>query len=61
MIQDAATDPKCILCGFRADVLLLLASSVFLVFSCKPLASILCFLVGSLEFQRVFLAAESGV
>ena len=34
----AATDPKRILCCFCAVVLLLLASCVFLVFSCRALA-----------------------
>ena len=46
--DNAPTDPHCIVCCFRAVVLLLLASSVFLVFSCRALA---CFLFFSVETQ----------
>ena len=47
LVHNAATDPKRILCCFRAVVLLLLAACVFLVVYCK---AFLVFLVGSLVF-----------
>ena len=55
--RNAATDPKYILCCFRAVVLHLLASCVFLVFF---LQGLLLFLLGPF-FSVRFLAAESGV
>ena len=61
MVHDAATDPKRILCCFRAIVLLLLASSVFLVISCRVRAGFLLFLVLFLVFVGRVLADESGV
>ena len=60
MVHNAATDPKRILCCFRAVVSHLLASCVFLVFSCRALDGFLFVLVGSLFCFLGFLAVESG-
>ena len=60
MVRNAATDPKRILCCFRAVLSLLLASCVFLVFSCMVLDVFLFFPVGFLVCFWGFLAVESG-
>ena len=56
LIDDAAVDPKCILCCFRASVLLGIAC--FLRFLAGPL---LTFFFWEVPFFLGFLAAESGV
>ena len=57
----SVTDPRRILSCFRAVVLLLLASCVFLVFYLTVLAGLLVFSCRLPFWESGFLAAESGV